>query len=221
MRVDDEMRDSLEQIINENCPLTLTQINSELSRRLPAKPEIHDRTVSRTLDGMLFRVKLVRPLPADRNRPDVLNKRVDHANWFMNHAVVRNCGYNIWTARSHGRAQQGERAYCQVCGQRGRNLNVTMAISPINGLVFSSAAVGGMNAERFNNFLAQVRTNLDPDESVIFVYDGAPAHRNPTIPAPNTELKMLPPYSPLLNIMERAISSLKAAIKADISRPEI
>ena len=109
----------------------------------------------------------------------------------------------------------------RVCGQRGRNLTVTMAISPINGLVFSSAAVGGMNAERFNNFLAQARTNLDPDESVIFVYDGAPAHGNPTIPAPNTELKMLPPYSPFLNIVEQAISSLKAAIKADISRPEI
>ena len=226
VRVDDEMRDSLEQIINENCLLTLAQINSELRRRLPAKPEIHDRTV-RTLDGMLFRVKLVRPLPADRNRPDVLNKRVDYANWFMNHAIVRHsvfvdeCGYNIWTARSHGRARQGERAYRQVCGQRGRNLTVTMAISPINGLVFSSAAVGGMNAERFNNFLAQARTNLDPDESVIFVYDGAPAHKNPTIPAPNTELKKLPPYSPFLNIVEQAISSLKAAIKADISRPEI
>ena len=57
---------------------------------------------------------------------------------------------------------------------------------------------------------------------MIFVYDGAPAHRNPTIPAPNTELKMLPSYSPFLNIVEQAISSLKAAIKADmISRPEI
>ena len=65
VRADDEMRDSLEQIINENCLLTLTQINSELRRRLPAKPEIHDRTVSRTLDGMLFRVKLVRALQAE------------------------------------------------------------------------------------------------------------------------------------------------------------
>ena len=144
----------------------------------------------------------------------------------MNHTVVRHCvfvdecGYNIWTARSHGRARQGERAYRQVC-QRGRNLTVTMAISPINGLVFSSAALGGRNATRFDNFLAQARTNLDPDEEAIFVYDGAPAHRNPVIPAPNTELKMLPPYSPLLNIMEQAISCLKAAIKADISRPEI
>ena len=65
VRVHDEMRDSPEQIINEKCRITLAQINSELRRRLPAKPEIHDRTVSRTLDGMLFRVKLVRALQAE------------------------------------------------------------------------------------------------------------------------------------------------------------
>ena len=35
LRVDDEMRDCLEEIINENCSLTLTQINYELRRRLP------------------------------------------------------------------------------------------------------------------------------------------------------------------------------------------
>ena len=79
MRVDDEMRDSLEQIINENCLLTLTQINSELRRRLPAKPEIHDRTVSRTLDGMLFRVQprsqgsLLPTLRSERERETLEN----------------------------------------------------------------------------------------------------------------------------------------------------
>ena len=91
VRVDDEMRDCLEEIISENCLLTLTKINHELRGRLPVKPEIHERTVSRTLDGMLFRVKLARPLPADRNRPDVLNKGVDYATWLMNYAVVRHC----------------------------------------------------------------------------------------------------------------------------------
>ena len=50
------------------------------------------------------------------------------------------------------------------------------------------------------------------------IYDGAPAHHNPGNPQLNTELKKLPPYSPFLNIVEQAISSLKAAIKADISR---
>ncbi|XP_048581595.1 uncharacterized protein LOC125561377 [Nematostella vectensis] len=227
VRVDDEMRDCLNDSINDNCILTLSRINQELRRRLPLKPRIHDRTVARTLDGMLFRVKLARLLQAERNRPDVLQKRVDYGNWFMNRGVVHHsvfvdeCGYNIWAARSHGRARQGERAYRQVCGQRGRNITVTMAISPINGLVFHSAIIGGMNAQRFSDFLTQARLNLDPDEMVIFIYDGAPPHRNPAVPGPNTELKMLPPYSPFLNIVEQAISSLKAAIKADISRPEV
>ena len=227
VRVDEEMRDCLEEIINENCLLALARINGELRRWLPLKPQIHERTVARTLDGMLFRVKLARPLLAVRNRPDVMNKRVDHATWFMNHAVVRHrvfvdgCGHNVWTARSHGRARQGERAYRQVCGQRGRNLTVRMAVSPIKGHVFSSAAFGGMNAAIFDYFLAQAWETLDPDGEVIFVYDGAPAHPNPVIPAPNTELKMLPLYSPFLNIVEQALSCLKAVIKADISRPEI
>ena len=68
--------------------------------------------------------------------------------------------------------------------------------------------------------MTQPRLNLDPDENVIFIYNGAPAHNNPAIRGPNTELKKLPPYSPFLNIVEEAKRSLKAAIKADINRPE-
>ena len=163
MLVDDEMRQWLEDIINDNCVITLSQINGELIRRLPAKPLIHDRTVARNLEGMLFRVKLVRPVPADRNRPDVLQRRQEYANWFMNHAIIHHCvfidecGYNIWTARNHGRARLGKRAYRQVCGQRGRNVTVALAVSPVNGLVFHSAFFG-----------------------------------NPAIPAANTELEKLP-----------------------------
>ena len=56
---------------------------------------------------------------------------------------------------------------------------------------------------------------------MIFIYDGAPAHRNPANPGPNSELKMLPPYSQFLNVVEQAVRLLKSAIKVDISRPEI
>ena len=100
-------------------------------------------------------------------------------------------------------------------------MTVALEVSPVNGLVFHSAYVGGMNARRFNDFLVQTRQNLDPDEEVIFIYDGAPAHRNLAIPATNTELEMPPAYSPFLNIVEQAISSLKAAIKGDVTRPDI
>ena len=108
----------------------------------------------------------------------------------------------------------GRRAYRQVCGQGGTNVTVALEISPINGLVFHSAFLGGMTGQRFNDFLTQVRLNLDPNEHAIFIHDGAPAHNNPAIPGPNSELNKLPPYSPFLNIVEQAISALKAAIKA-------
>ena len=88
VRVDDEMRNCLNDILNRNCLLTLAQINQELRKLLPRKPTIHDRAVARTLEGMLYRVKLARALRVERNRPDVLQKRVDYAHWFMHHAVV-------------------------------------------------------------------------------------------------------------------------------------
>ena len=47
VRVDDEMRNCLNDILNENCLLTLAQINQELRQRLPRKPTIHDRTVAK------------------------------------------------------------------------------------------------------------------------------------------------------------------------------
>ena len=96
-----------------------------------------------------------------------------------------------------------------------------LAISPINGLVFHSAFLGGMNAVRFSDFLVQARLNLDPDETVIFIYDCAILHNNPGDAGTNTELEKLLAYSPFLNLVEQAISALKAAIKTDISRPEV
>ena len=78
-----------------------------------------------------------------------------------------------------------------------------------------------MNAPRFNELLMRTRKRLNPDEHVVFIYDGAPSHRSADNPGKNTGLKVLPPYSPFLDIVEQLISSLKVAIKTDISRPEI
>ena len=103
------MRDCLNDILNENLLLTLAQINRE--------PKIHDCTVASAFERMLFRVKLVRPLPAERNRPHVIQRRAGYTNLFMRYPVVNHSvfvdeyGYNIWTARSHGRAVRGKRTY--------------------------------------------------------------------------------------------------------------
>ena len=50
-------------------------------------------------------------------------KELTNATSFMRHAVVDHsifvdkCGFNIWTARSHGQARMGEKACGQVCGR--------------------------------------------------------------------------------------------------------
>ena len=66
MLVDDEVGQCLQDIINQKYVLTQSQINGEWKRRHPAKRLIHDRTVALNLERMLFSVKLVRPVLADR-----------------------------------------------------------------------------------------------------------------------------------------------------------
>lgn len=225
-KVDREMTLCIEAIINENPMSTLESINEQLRERLPDKPHIHSRTVAKVLDGMLYTRKLARRCPAERNRPDVLERRREYAAWFLEEAVenqvlfVDECGFNIWTSRSHGRARRGDRAYRQVFGQKGPNITITLAVSPIFGLLHHSIAVGGMNHDRFAQFLHDCAANLN-EEVTHIIYDGAPAHRNAEPPADHINLRMLPPYSPFLNIVEQAISTLKAAIKNDIARPQI
>ena len=66
VKVDNEMRNCLNEILNENCLLTLTQLNQELRLRLPRKPRTCDFTMARPLEGMLLRIKLARPVPVDQ-----------------------------------------------------------------------------------------------------------------------------------------------------------
>ena len=57
VKVDEEMKECLGVVINENCLLTLREINQELRRRLQVKPFVHDRKIGKALDGMLVRAK--------------------------------------------------------------------------------------------------------------------------------------------------------------------
>ena len=119
----------------------------------------------------------------------------------MTNGILQHCisidewGYNIWTARGHGQATVGERAYREVLGQCGKNVTITLAMSPTAGLVHYTSVVGRMNARVFNDFLAQARRQLNPDDLVYMIYDGASVHRNANInanPAANTVRRMLP-----------------------------
>ena len=225
VKVDEEMRRCIAAILDENPVLTLDAINTTLRERLPQKPHVHSRTIGKILDGMLYTVKLVRRCPAQRNRPDVIQSRPQYAAWFLEEAIrnqvvfVDECGFNIWTTRSQGRALRGERVYRHVAAcQRGNT--ITLAVSSKFGLIHHSVHIRGTNEARFQAFLQECAENLPENETTI-IFDGAPPHRPAQTPAEHIALRILPPYSPFLNIVENAISALKAAIKADISRPMV
>ena len=99
--------------------------------------------------------------------------------------------FTIWTARSHGRERQGERAYRQ-----GRNLTMTMAIhvhlSPIN--VFLSS--WWCNECSFGYSVTSRHFRLIRTQYML-------------------------PLSTMWNRHILHVSRLKATMKADISRPEI
>ena len=103
-------------------------------------------------------------------------RRTQTGSWTVvssQHSIfVDECGYNMWASRSQGRARQGERAYRQVCGQRGRNMTVALAISPINGLVFHSpSSVGRMPRGSVNTWPKQGWTSTLTSTSYSFTME--------------------------------------------------
>ena len=63
IKIDDEMRDVVQQIIEENPLLTLDDINNALRQRLPNKPHIKRSALGNTIDGMFYSVKKIVDMP--------------------------------------------------------------------------------------------------------------------------------------------------------------
>ena len=182
---------------------------------------------------MLITTKLAEDVPDARNSPRILDMRVEYAQWFMAEGVIAHCvyidetGYNIWTRRSFGRAPRGIPVRRVVHGQRGRNCNVTFAVSSEIGLVHHAIASETVTRDTFETFLAATARECEnifpPNEDVFLICDNARPHVRAQLPddaSPRIHLKFLPPYSPFLNCVEMARSAFKAAIKRDLARPE-
>jgi transposase len=233
-KVDQDMKDVLEIIINENSLLTLDQINDELRHRRPNKPRVSKSTLSRALDGMLVTMKLAQDVPVGRNEPRVLDLRLEYAQWFLRDGIIGHCifidecGYNIWTRRSFGRALRGQPAFRVVDNQRGQRCNVSLATSNEIGLVHHTINMDTVTRDTFETFIRQtadIALQMFPqNEQIYFVYDNARPHVNaqlpPDIGVENILLKKTPPYSPFLNPVEMAHSCLKAGCKRTLGLPE-
>ena len=76
------------EILEENPLVTVSNLNKELRRRYPNKPEICDKTLSNAIDGLAFTLKLSRDTPAQRNSSETKVDRKQHVEWMMSTEVV-------------------------------------------------------------------------------------------------------------------------------------
>lgn len=218
-KVDEEMKNTLVEIVEEHAAFTLSQVKNELQVRLPEKPAISITTIRKILDGQLMRMKKLEDAPIERNNVATKRARQRYAQWMMEEGMNRHlvfvdeAGFNLHTRRTRGRAHVGERAVRQVAGCRGSNLNLLMAISPEAGMHYFELHVGTVNRERFNVFLQNLGVVLGEEFDISIVMDNAPIHNGVEMDAENHQIVKLPAYSPMLNPIEHAFSCVKAAVK--------
>ena len=147
-KVDEEMKDAAVDIVEENAAFTLNQINAHLRQTLPHKPNISISTLAAILDGRLMRVKKLEDARVERNSQVTKEERRQYATWLVvaegvnkNFVYLNECGFNLHTRRTRGRALVGQRAVRQVNSCRGKSLNLLMAISPAFGLLHHEIVV--------------------------------------------------------------------------------
>lgn len=222
-KYDAEMLTSLLCIVEEYPAYTLQQLNHEMQLRLPNKPHVSISTLHRMLDAQMITLKKIENIPAERNSDPLKEVRKEHAQWLFDVGdhreliYVDESGYNLWISRTRARAPRGQRAVRIVGGRTGPNFTLTIAVSNLRGLVYTSTKEGGSNIAYFNNFLHEA-SQAAGSQPVTFIFDNAPCHRRASEAQLRLEhdIKFLPPYSPFLNIAENAFSVWKAAVKRQL-----
>lgn len=224
-KLDAEIGNALVAIVEEHPGFTLRQINQELQSRLPDKPHLSLTTLCRGLEARLLVLKKLEDSVAERNSERVKERREAYAQWLLMNGVnnklvfLDECGINLWTGRTRGRALRRSRAVRVVPARRGRNFTVIFAVGHTRGLLFHEIFEGGMTRERFHSILGTI--SQDNEGPLAFICDNASSHSGANLRqdegGPNLRPKhqcvYLPPYSPFLNIVENAISAFKWSLK--------
>lgn len=128
---------------------------------------------------------------------------------------VDEMGTNTALYSTYAWSEKGERAYCSIPRNRGKNTTLLASMS-VEGMGSSLAVTGSVNAAVFEAYLEQVLLpELDPGQIVIL--DNLSAHKSERvrelIEQRGCEVLYLPPYSPDYNPIEEAFSKIKGILK--------
>jgi transposase len=128
---------------------------------------------------------------------------------------VDEMGINTSLSPLYGWGKKGERAYCSVPRNRGKNTTLLSSMS-VEGMGPSLAVEGATNREVFETYVERI---LAPTlrRGQVVVMDNLTAHKGERIreliEQEGCELLYLPPYSPDFNPIEEAFSKIKRLMR--------
>ena len=103
VKMDNESREFLAEILGENPLITLNLMQQHLREQFPQKPNVCLTTIKNACDGMFYTLKLAINAPADRNSPRIVQERFDYAKWLLREGVqktlifIDKMGCNMWS----------------------------------------------------------------------------------------------------------------------------
>ena len=226
VRVNDNIKECALRVVEQHPEFTLAQINANIRAEIPGEPHILISSLSNLLKSHLITLKKLEDVPADRNSDRVKEGRYEFAHWLFATGVhnelifVDESGFNLWTKRSQRRAVRGTPAARVVGRRRGPSLTMTFAVSNTHGLLHHDLQQGGMTAANFNQFLEAVRNKVPADNTQrTILFDNCRAHlqEEQANLGPFLTIRRIPPYSPMLNIVENCFAQWKAAAKNQLA----
>ena len=124
-------------------------------------------------------------------------------------------GSNTSLHELYAYSPRGERAYCSVARNRGKNTTLLSSMS-LSGMGPSMLVEGGANGAVFEGYLREMLLPALGEEDVV-VMDNLSVHKSERvremIEGVGARVLYLPPYSPDFNPIEEAFSKIKNLLR--------
>ncbi|KAE8900809.1 hypothetical protein PF002_g30076 [Phytophthora fragariae] len=234
VKVTQEVKDTLESYLNDNCTYTMETMRSMLG--LDMGVDVSTSTISRHLLGILYTVKQTRVVPMTCKAEANKIKRQAFAQSLKKHQRDGDCivyfektNFNVYCKRGHSRAKKGKRATLVMPPSKGANLQVQCAVNSAMGVVLYRLERGSIQMEQNAAFINDIYRTVKSSaffrenyggKKIVVVLDNAPAHRQTeqrVEPHDDLVLLRLAPYSPMCNPFEGCFSVLKAHTKEHLA----
>lgn len=156
--------------------------------------------------------------------------KIDYSNFFLGHQnynyfYIDECGFSLNTTRRVARVERCQKAAVHKARNKGRNTSVVACVNKDIVLVTYDYKDGSINSEDFISFL-NIKSSTVYELNIpnpFLIIDNARIHQKDQIckwcDETGWDYIFLPPYSPMLNIIEECFVVLKNAIKKLLAGP--